>query len=92
MVHPGALVVAVESGNLAKVKEAGNAMIHEGWAVNWIGHSEKTKNVKIKKYLLEKAAENVHAKSTWRHSTEHSGTLKRGGSKRRLSRRRRPRR
>ena len=87
MVHPGALVVAVESGNLAKVKEVGNAMQHEGWTINWIKHAEeadKTDKLSIRNYLVRKASENALSKSTLKRG----GGSKRKGAKRQRSRRR----
>lgn len=81
-VSPGALTVAVESGNLAKVKAVGNAMVREGWTVNWMRHAQvanEAGRLSIRNYLTRKAAKNANSKST----------LKRGGAaKRRRSRRR----
>jgi hypothetical protein len=57
MVHPGALVLAVESGNINRVKEVGNAMQREGWTVNWARHAQTAKNkgfTNISAYLASK--------------------------------------
>lgn len=78
-ISPGALTVAVESGNLAEVQRVGNAMSHEGWTVNWLHHARTANNkgkLAIRNYLTRKAAENKASAAAMKFG---------GGSKRRRS-------
>ena len=60
-VDPGALVRAVESGNLAKVRQVGDKMLSEGWTVNWLHHAQTADaagHLAMRNYLTRKAGEN----------------------------------
>lgn len=81
-VDPGALVRAVESGNLAKVRQVGDKMRSEGWTVNWLHHAQTADaagRLAMRNYLTQKASENKVSLAA----------LKKGGKRkpRRVSRR-----
>ena len=75
-IDPRALGRAVESGDLAKVKQVGDAMHNKGWAVNWMHHAETANaagHLAMRNYLLQKAGVNTYSKTL----------LRRGGGKKR---------